>query len=458
MYTITPMRKFNHRIRSGVRLDKEKGEITYRISPLKEKTPFAIPFQRGEPSLYKEYLKIRERIVNVCEMLSSEDFMLLSPMNHKSIKWYLGHTTWFFEMHVLSRFVKNYREFSLRFDAIFSENQREDLSLEFSRPSIEEVLSYRNYVDQAMMEVFQSDIKEEKGDVEYLVRMGLNLEGEVEEEVLSILKYAMYNNFEFNPLKESLKEKIAVFSSSHLIEQWVEVAGGLINIGFGEHGFAFQEEGPRHTVFLSPFVMARDLVTNGQYLEFMLDGGYERGDLWLPSGRGKKKGPTYWRGKGDSWEQLTLHGWKKIDLLEPVSHLNFYEASAYAEWVDARLPTEFEWEAAASLEEKVKGNFLEGGRLSPHPVKGGLLQEEHRLRQMYGDVWQWTMSPFVPYPGRGRGNEGAGIYRSFFKPEELVLRGGSCFTRGEAFRKTRRLHLPLTSHYFCSGIRLVRDI
>jgi ergothioneine biosynthesis protein EgtB len=451
------MRKFNYKVRTGIGLDKEKGEITYRISPLKEKTPFPIPFQRGEPSFYKEYLKMRERIVNICDTLASEDFMLVSPITHRSIKWYLGHSTWFFEMHVLNRFIKNYKEFSPRFDLIFSENRKSTPSLEFSRPTIEEIFSYRNYVDEAMMELFQYDLHEEREDIEYLIRMGLNLEGEGEEEILSILKYAMYKNFEFTPMKKTLREKNRVFTSSHLTEHWVKIEGGLINIGFGQKGFAFQEEQPRHTVFLSPFMMARDLVTNGQYLEFMLDGGYEREDFWLSEKGEKKKAPIYWRGQGDSWEQLTLYGWKKIDLLEPVSHLNFYEAYAYAEWADARLPTEFEWEAAAESEGTEKGNFLEGGRFAPQSLKNGLLQEEKGLRQLYGDVWQWTMSPFISYPGKMKGDD-YGIYRSVFRPGELVLRGGSCFTRGETFRKTKRLHLPLTSYYFCSGIRLVRDI
>jgi ergothioneine biosynthesis protein EgtB len=326
-----------------------------------------------------------------------------------------------------------------------------------SRPTVEEIYRYRAYVDQQMtafLEGLGGDLLDTWSPV---VELGLQHEQQHQELLLTDLKY----NFACNPLRPAYVTATNPYPAAlGGAQQWVNFPEGVYWIGHDGEGFAFDNESPRHRIFIEPFQLAVRLVTNGDYLAFMADGGYERPELWLSTGwdmvqREDWKAPLYWEPQHDRWWTLTLAGMQAVQEAEPVCHVSYYEADAYARWADARLPTEGEWEVAASPL-LISGNFVE--QQTFHPVPLGQSDPAAPLSQMFGDVWEWTQSHYSPYPGYTAAPGALGEYNGKFMANQFVLRGGSCATSVSHIRPTYRNFFPADARWQFMGIRLARTI
>jgi ergothioneine biosynthesis protein EgtB len=340
-----------------------------------------------------------------------------------------------------------------------------------SRPTVEEVWAYREAVDVDMEALLGGALDP---GVQELVELGLNHEQQHQELMLTDLKHV----FSVNPLRPAYLE-LAKHASNILPHgtggsvdplRWISFEEGIRNIGRGEEGFSFDNEGPIHRRFLEPFALGHRLVTNGEYLEFMADGGYRRPELWMYEGWGavERDGwrqPFYWEERDGSWWIFTLSGMRPLDLQEPVCHVNWYEADAFARWAGARLPLEEEWEVAAAevaRSEGFAGNFVESGRFHPAPAEEGAPaypehQDPQSIRQLFGDVWEWTASPYTPYPGFRPAPGAVGEYNGKFMVNQFVLRGGSCATPRSHIRTSYRNFFHPDASWQFTGIRLARD-
>ena len=404
--------------------------------------------------LTQQFCSVREQTETLCGPLTPEDMMVQSCPEASPAKWHLAHTTWFFETFLLSEFLPGYRPFHPDFIWLFnsyynsvSDQPMKKLRGSFSRPSLKEILDYRRHVEEAMTRLIDGGLRE---DARRRVVLGLHHEQQHQE----LLAYDIKNAFWANPLHPAYRTSELPTSSASRVN-WIGHAGGLVEIGYGGDGFCFDNEQPRHRVFLEPFELASRLVTCGEYLEFIADGGYERAELWLSEGWDTVKAqgwtaPLYWFQVEDEWRVFTLRGPVRLGALTdaPVCHVSYFEADAFARWAGKRLPTEVEWEtAAAGL--PVEGNMLESGAL--HPVGGGA---GDGLRQMFGDVWEWTASAYLGYPGFSALPGALGEYNGKFMCNQMVLRGGSAVTPASHMRNTyRNFFSPATRWQFC-GIRL----
>jgi ergothioneine biosynthesis protein EgtB len=386
--------------------------------------------------------------------LSPEDQTVQSMDDASPTKWHLAHTTWFFETIVLKEFARGYRSFDERYAFLFN-SYYESLGPRhprprrgmLTRPSVAEVLDYRHHVDAAMEKLLASTGAAK--DLHDLVTLGLHHEQQHQELILTDIKHAL----SLNPLLPAYASPspAAVGPSAPL--SWISFKGGPASIGHDGEGFAFDNEGPRHEVMLQPFRLASRPVTCGEYEEFIADGGYRRPEFWLSDGyaavmREGWTSPFYWL---DDGAIFTLQGKRPRRGDEPVTHVSFFEAAAYASWKGKRLPTEFEWEHAASSL-PLRGNLLDMGTFHPRAAEAG-----SGLAQMFGDVWEWTRSSYDPYP-RYRPLEGAlGEYNGKFMVGQIVLRGGSCATPIGHIRPTYRNFFPPAARWQFSGIRLADD-
>jgi ergothioneine biosynthesis protein EgtB len=404
-------------------------------------------------SLRECFAEIRDTSMRITASLSVEDQMLQSMSDASPTKWHLAHTTWFFETFILLPHSPGYQVFDPHFQYLFnsyykqlgSHPNRGSRGL-MSRPSLERVHAYRSHVDAAVLSLL-----DHAGDeVLTLVELGLNHEQQHQELILTDIKHALWSS----PLhSEPIASAAPQVSASPLT--WTEIEGGIHLIGHDGNSFAFDNEGPRHEVLLRPFRIASRPVSNGEYLEFMQEGGYRRPDLWLSDGWDKVcaegwSAPLYWERKEDdraSWLQFTVAGLKSIDPADPVCHISYYEADAYARWRDARLPTEEEWEVAAACI-SARGSFLQEGAV--HPQSAG------KTPQMFGDVWEWTSSPYVAYPGFKPAEGLIGEYNGKFMVNQMVLRGGSCATPASHIRATYRNFFPPHARWQFSGLRLAK--
>ena len=369
------------------------------------------------------------------------------------VKWHLAHTTWFFETFVLVPHVAGYRPFDPAFGYLFNSyynaigerHPRPERGV-LSRPSLEEVRAYREHVDTALLRA---------GNLpEGLVELGLHHEQQHQELILTDLKHMLSRN----PLKPAYQKQWPLTAIHARAPKWVGFAGGVHEIGHAGPGFAFDNETPRHKLWLEDYEIASHPVTHGDFLEFIADGGYRQPQLWLSAGwdtlraRGWEA-PEYWTRRDGEWHTFTLHGEVPVDRNTPICHVSFFEAEAYARWVGARLPTEAEWEVAAR-EAPLSGNFLESGAL--HPLA---LREDPpagALAQIYGDVWEWTRSDYAPYPGYRPAEGAVGEYNGKFMCGQYVLRGGSCATPASHIRATYRNFFPPEARWQFSGVRLAK--
>jgi ergothioneine biosynthesis protein EgtB len=396
--------------------------------------------------LGQRYAAIRALSEKLAQNLTAEDQGVQSMADASPTKWHLAHTTWFFEKMVLAE-VSDYSTFDNRYDQLFNSyylglgqpfaRPRRGL---LSRPGVAEILDYRRHVDAAMAQICAH------GRLADLIALGLNHEQQHQELLLTDIKHA----FSCNPLLPAYAQAHPSLVDEPASLEWIEHEGGAVDIGHGGDGFAFDNEGPRHTVLLRPFRLASRLVTCGEYLAFIEDGGYARPEFWLSDGWALAQtegwqAPLYWLPEG---KIFTLHGARPLNPGEPVVHVSFFEAAAYAAWAGKRLPTEFEWEAVAQLY-PVAGNFLNEAILHPRAAASG--------DQLFGDAWEWTRSSYDPYPGYRPFDGSLAEYNGKFMVGQMVLRGGSCVTPQGHMRASYRNFFPPSARWQFSGIRLAED-
>ncbi len=392
-------------------------------------TTLDLPVHSG---LRARYAGVRGQTEALCAPLELEDYVVSSMPDVSPTKWHLAHTSWFFETFVLAEHDASYRSPDPRYAYLFNSyyvqagerHCRAQRGL-VTRPTVREILAYRAHVDVAMQRLMERVAGDTSHPVAQLVELGLHHEQQHQELLLTDIKHVLWTN----PLRPMYRAPSAALATETVPSEWVAFDGGVRSIGHEGRGFAFDNEGPRHRVFLEPYRLASRLVTNGEYLAFIEDGGYRRPELWLSAGLatvqdGHWEGPLYWeRARDGRWTEFTLGGTRVLNgaaLAEPVAHVSFYEADAFARWAGRRLPTEFEWEAAAR-EHSMDGRFVEAGRFHPGPAVGG----GGTLGQLYGDLWQWTQSAYVGYPNYRPSSGAIGEYNGKWMADQWVLRGAS---------------------------------
>jgi len=416
------------------------------------------------------YLRVRADTEALAAPLSAEDMGVQSMPDASPTKWHLAHTTWFFEEFVLARFVAGHVWaderwrilFNSYYESVGPRHARPSRGL-LSRPSVDEVRSWRARVDGEMKAFIAQADREALG----VVLLGTHHEQQHQELLLTDVKHALSGN----PLRPAYTTRGA-FSDGEPARaapvplEWIGYEERIARIGHEGDGFSFDNEGPAHRALVGPFQLASRLVTNDEYARFVDEGGYDRSELWLSAGYAECKSqawtaPLYWERsrRGGPWSEFTLHGIRALDPRAPVAHVSYFEADAYARWAGARLPTEQEWEVAAAPL-PIEGNMIRPGevdraclepRAAPSPSPRGALQ------QMFGDVWEWTASAYSPYP-RFRSLEGAlGEYNGKFMSGQMTLRGGSCFSPRDHLRVTYRNFFPPGARWQMTGIRLAHD-
>ena len=406
------------------------------------------------PALLGRYREIRAATETLCHPLQVEDYVLQAMPDVSPTRWHLAHVSWFFETFLLEPNVPDYRPLDPRYRTLFN-SYYNAVGPQFSRPArghlsrptVAEVYAYRAHVDRGMASLLGA------GHTSALVELGLNHEQQHQELILTDIKF----NLAVNPLRPRAYPVTIPVGSPPSRLDWLEVPGGVVWMGHDGAGFAFDNEGPRHRVLLAPYRLAQRPVTNGEYREFMDAGGYRDWRWWTSEGWRVAQerawdAPLYWeRDSGGEWQTYTLAGPIPVDPAAPVAHVSWFEADAYARWRGCRLPTEAEWEHAAA-ELPIAGNFQESGVYHPVPAPAGA-----GLQQMFGDVWEWTQSAYLPYPGFRPMDGDAGEYNGKFMINQMVLRGGSCATPGSHIRPSYRNFFPPDARWQFSGIRLATD-
>jgi ergothioneine biosynthesis protein EgtB len=423
------------------------------------------------PLLTSRYEAVRGMTETLAEPLSPEDQTVQSMPDVSPTKWHRGHTAWFFETFLLEPNLPGYECFHPAFGYIFN-SYYETVGARYprserglvSRPGIAEVADYRRHVDKSMGDLLRTAAED---DARALVELGINHEQQHQELLLMDIKHVLSRS----PLQPSYRPASAKRADAPERHDatvrpvgWWEHQGGLAQVGHGGEGFAFDNESPRHGVYLSSFALADRPVTCGEWLEFMDDGGYARPELWLSDGwllvkQHGWRAPLYWscdsggEASGHSpgpWQVFTLDGLRDVDPSEPVCHVSYYEADAFAHWTGYRLPTEAEWEVVAE-DRPVGGTFLDLDGLHPRPTTPG-------SGALFGDVWEWTSSAYSPYPGFRAAPGAVGEYNGKFMVNQYVLRGGSCVTPPGHVRVTYRNFFPPAARWAFSGVRLARDL
>jgi ergothioneine biosynthesis protein EgtB len=424
--------------------------------------------QKGSSTLADRYRSVRAQTEHLAAPLSAEDQTVQSMPDVSPTKWHRAHTSWFFETFLLEPGLEQYRVhdpaygylFNSYYESVGARHPRPTRGV-ISRPGAAEVTAYREHVDAAMSQLLAAGPDDKQRS---LVELGLHHEQQHQELVLMDAKHVL----SCNPMRPTYRSAPAQWAPAPTrIDEpatgrpWTEHSGGLVDIGHGGDGFAFDNESPRHSVLLEPFAVARSLVSCGDWAAFVADGGYERPELWLSDGWATVqsegwRAPLYWSTGDDGWEVFTLHGPRPLDPAEPVVHVSYYEADAFARWAGARLPTEAEWEAVCEQEQPGAdldrlGRFLRPGDAAAvlHPRAGG--------KSLLGEVWQWTSSAYSPYPGFHPAPGAVGEYNGKFMVNQMVLRGGCCVTPAGHMRPTYRNFFPPGTRWAFSGLRLARD-
>jgi ergothioneine biosynthesis protein EgtB len=410
----------------------------------------------GDESLAQAYARVRRATEALAEPLSAEDQQVQSMPDASPVKWHLAHTTWFFEEFLLSSSEPQFAPYHPRFgylfnsyyEAVGARHPRPRRGL-LTRPSLDEVMTWRADVDRRVVSLLDRGIAPSAAAV---LELGLNHEQQHQELVLTDVKHLLFQN----PLRPAYRPGPAAPSSPGAAPlRWVEHPGGQVEIGHDGRGFAFDNEGPRHRVWLEPFRLASRLVTCGEYLDFIEDGGYQRSDLWLYAGWAavQEQGwdaPLYWELDGARWTVFSLAGCRPIDPQEPVCHVSYFEADAFARWAGARLPSEAEWETVAAAAPP-DGTTAAARRFHPAPAGPA------PFAQSAGDAWQWTRSAYGPYPRYEPAPGALGEYNGKFMCGQMALRGASCATPAGHSRPTYRNFFHPPDRWQFTGIRLARD-
>lgn len=392
-------------------------------------------------SLEFRYAQTRAWSLELIRGLSAEDCQLQSMPDASPLKWHLAHTTWFFETFILGALPESPPPLDPRYRVLFNSyyvgvgerHTRAERGL-LSRPSLEEVLQYRQHVDQLMLTLLAA--QPQPTELSELIELGLQHEQQHQELMLTDLKH----HFSCNPLYPAWRSnapELRISDRDKSSNQYRKFAGGLCEIGKSSTDFSYDNEGPRHRVWLEPFQLAEHNVSNGEFLAFIADGGYQRPELWLSDGwdwvsNNNVRAPLYWLHEDQQWRLFTLAGEQPLDHAATLSHVNLYEADAFARWSAARLPTEMEWEHAAQQQPAIDG--------------------------LFGEVWQWTNSAYLPYPGYQPAAGAVGEYNGKFMINQMVLRGSSCVTPKGHSRNSYRNFFPAAARWQFSGVRLARDL
>jgi ergothioneine biosynthesis protein EgtB len=427
-------------------------------------------------SLSERFVRIRAQTERLAAPLSAEDCQAQSMPDASPVKWHLAHVTWFFETFILERFERGFVPFNGSFRVLFNsyynavgdKHPRPQRGL-LTRPTLSEVLAWRKQVDARVLALLAAS---PDAEISSLVTLGLNHEQQHQELLLTDLKHLLSSNA-LQPVYEKTWPPVVV---SPVPASWINFDAGLKEIGHSGSEFAFDNEMPRHQVWLQPYALMNRLVTHGEWLEFMLDGGYADPRWWLSAGwdwvcAQGLEAPLYWyqtedrSGPKQGWRCFTLHGSMPIDFNTPIAHISYFEADAFARWKaasdiafsGARLPTEAEWEAAVAPHfdaHRTAGNFVESRALHPLPVS----KQAPGLLQALGDVWQWTQTSYQAYPGFQAWDGAVGEYNGKFMVNQYVLRGGSCATPSEHIRATYRNFFPSDARWQFTGLRLAKNI
>ena len=430
-------------------------DILLRSISSGESAPLRPAQGAASPARFQEIRRVTERIV---APLTTEDSVVSSTGDTSPPKWHLAHTTWFFERMLLRRFIPEYETRRPEYDYLFNSYYEtagaflpKRKRAELSRPGLAEILEYRAEVSEAVSRAW-SKLQKNSAALNVL-ELGLQHEQQHQELLLMDIK----RNFFANPLRPTYRKGEARPRRLPRVPRFLEFGGGKHEIGFAGEGFAYDNESGRHPVWVSPFALSRDLVSNGEFLEFVESGGYQDPRHWLADGwdqvrRESWSAPLYWQKEGGTWREMTLAGMQPLDLAQPVCHVSYYEALAFAHWKGARLPTEAEWEVAAATV-PVRGHFLEEEDFQPRPPA-----DEEGLAQMHGTLWEWTGSAYLPYPGYRPYEQELAEYNGKFMCNQMVVRGGACVTPQSHYRPTyRNFFYPQMRWQFC-GFRLARDL
>jgi ergothioneine biosynthesis protein EgtB len=421
-------------------------------------------------TLAERFRQTRAYSEHLAAPLKTEDFVVQAMPDASPTGWHLAHTAWFFETFLLARYERGYRPINADYQVLFN-SYYNSVGEQFprprrgmlTRPTVAEVFSYRQEVDQRVSQLLSKLKSDDAQTAAEIVELGINHEQQHQELILTDLKYL----YSCNPLLPVYRLAESVDAASEVVSSWTSIDGGIVDIGHAGHGFSFDNERPRHRVLLEPFEIHDRLVSNGEYLRFIDDGGYSRPELWLSLGWATVRNeswtaPLYWLQRDGQWNEFTLGGLRPLVEAEPVCHLSYFEADAFARWAGARLPTEFEWEHAAksvtapddSTDKMPVPPSNVDMHYHPRPASNG----RNGLTQLYGEAWQWTSSSYGPYPGFVAAAGALGEYNGKFMCNQYVLRGGSCATPWGHTRATYRNFFPPEARWQFMGVRLARDV
>jgi ergothioneine biosynthesis protein EgtB len=418
--------------------------------------------------LKAQFASVREVSEKLTAPLETEDFVVQTGADISPPKWHIGHTTWFFERVVLQEYQPGFKPLNEDYYFVFNsyyESFGERLYRPhrgtLSRPTVKQVMDYRHAITARTLDFMAQVADDQWPAVAALIELGIHHEQQHQE----LFVYDIKHILACNPLRPVYREpdtRQAPAGAPDL--KWIGFEGGLHQIGAQRGGFAYDNEFPHHQVFTGGFKLANHPVTCGEYLEFIRDGGYQKAILWLSDGwarvqEDKWRAPLYWEGDGEDWQVITLRGRKPVDPHEPVCHVSYFEAAAFARWAGKRLPTEAEWECAA-LAQKTPcecGSWLESETFHPVAVKHTNTGAPDTLHSLFGDVWEWTQSAYLPYPGYHQTFDALGEYNGKFMSNQMVLRGGSCATPRSHFRPTYRNFFQPEKQWPITGFRLATD-
>jgi ergothioneine biosynthesis protein EgtB len=419
--------------------------------------------------LRDRFNQIRNFTDALCAGLEPEDCVVQSMPDVSPTKWHLAHTTWFFETFILKKFSPGYRseipEYAYLFNSYYNaagDMHRRDLRGLISRPTVSQAQRYRESVDSHIDELLSNPDESLLDEMEVILVLGFHHEQQHQELLITDIKHV----FAQNPLYPVFRQRSRDVAAKKITPiRFIDFEETETAIGHSGNEFSYDNEGPRHRALVPAFSLATRPVTNGEFIAFIEDNGYSRPEFWLSLGwmtvnEQRWNAPLYWTKRDGAWWNFTLSGLRPVDQSEPVTHVSYFEADAYANWAGARLPTEFEWERAA-LSCPIEGNFVETELFHPVPVGSAVLADkpgkDRRLHQMFGDVWEWTRSAYSPYPGYRVAPGALGEYNGKFMCNQYVLRGGSCATSRIHIRRTYRNFFQAEKRWQFTGIRLARD-
>ena len=420
--------------------------------------------------LLARFHQIRDFTNSLCAGLEPEDYVVQSMPDVSPTKWHLAHTTWFFETFILKKFSPGYRseipQYAYLFNSYYNaagDMHRRDLRGLISRPTVTEAQRYRASIDSHIDNLLSGADEKLLDEIEPILVLGFHHEQQHQELLVTDIKHVFAQNPLYPVFRGSARPpgapKTSTDGSAIRPYQFIDFDEAIVDIGHDGRGFAYDNEEPRHRALVPAFSLASRPVTNGEYLAFIEDNGYSRPEFWLSLGwmtvnEQRWQAPLYWTKEDGAWWNFTLSGFRQVAESEPVTHVSYFEADAYANWAGARLSTEFEWERAA-LDCPIEGNFVEDETFHPRALSTS--GNDRRLDQMFGNVWEWTRSAYSPYPGYRALPGALGEYNGKFMCNQYVLRGGSCATSRSHIRRTYRNFFQPEKRWQFTGIRLARD-